>query len=74
MNIQHPYSGIDKDTTGSPLSTGDGAYVGYFGPFKASELASATSLDMEPVQVPRGDDRHKVSLLGGVSRLRCPKT
>jgi hypothetical protein len=69
MVIQHPYGESDQKALLEAGNTGDGAYIGYWGPFKTSDLAGVTSLDMEPVPVPRGDDRHKVSLLSGVSRL-----
>jgi hypothetical protein len=63
--IQHPYGESDEDKVTEALSTGPGAYVGYFGPFKSADVLGA-ALDMEPVMVPRNDDRHKVLGMCGV--------
>jgi hypothetical protein len=63
MIIQHPYVESDQRTITEAANTGEAAYVGYLGPFKTADLAGVTSLDMEPIAMPLGNDRHKVSFL-----------
>lgn len=74
MVIQHPYGESDQKTISEAANTGEGAYVGFLGPFKTADLAGVTSLDMEPIAMPVGDDRHKVSFLAGIPfGLVCDK-
>ncbi len=63
--IQHPYGETDLDKLSQPGNTGVGAYIGYLGPFKNSELVDAIDIDFEEIAVARNDDRHKVR------RWRC---
>jgi len=58
--IQHPYGETDLDKLSQPGNTGVGAYIGYLGPFKNSELVDAIDIDFEEIAVARNDDRHKV--------------
>lgn len=64
--IQHPYGESDNDKVKETGNTGEGAYVGYVGPFRTADLKGAP-FDFEGISVPRGDDRHKAS---SVQRLQ----
>eukprot|EP00884_Botryococcus_braunii_P000911 jgi/Botrbrau1/10820/Bobra.0064s0023.2 len=66
MDAQHPYGESDQDLVGFPLSTGAPGWVGYLGPFKASDLVGRKFVWPSIVSATTEAQKHTVTSINKV--------